>query len=289
MGAFAGHLAAAQALVVALVLAWAGVWKLVFAQARAIAAQSALARMLRNKQRAVTAFRGLGCVEIAAVVLLLLPPARQWALALATLLTLGFVAYLVLAWRIAPEAPCGCMGGRAVGISWRSLTRAVVLLALSAAGWPVREFWGSALAAAPWLVPLLALELAALWLLSPEFGGAGQERRIARRLTRALRLRLDPTCRRVPQDVAAVEQALQDTLPYRSLVPTLSSRTDAWREGCWDFVAYSASYEQQAATVVFAAPALFDPHEVSAAVIADADNSVLLAVRSQRGTLPPTT
>lgn len=286
MGALAGHIAAAQALVLALVFAWAGVWKLAFPQARSLAARTALARILNSKQRAVTAFRALGCVEIAAAVLLLVPPARLWALALATLLTLGFVAYLALAWRIAPEAPCGCMGGRAVGISWRSLARAGVLLALSVAGWPVREFWGSALAAAPWLVPLLVLELGALWLLSPEFGG--QEQRIARHLSRSLRQRLDPTCARLPQDVAAVERALQDTLPYRSLVPALGGRTDAWREGCWDFVAYGASYEQQAATVVFAAPAFFDPREVSAAVIADADNSVLLAVRSQRGTLPPT-
>ncbi len=289
MGTLAGHIAAAQTLVVALVFAWAGVWKLAFPQARVVAEKSALARMLRSKQRGAIAFRALGCVEIAAAVLLLLPPARMWALGLATLLALGFVAYLVLAWRIAPEAPCGCMGGRATTISWRSLARAGVLLALSLAGWPVREFWGAALAAAPWLASLLALELTALWLLSPEVGPefAGQVWRVGRRLTRSLRQRLDPTCTRAPLDIAAIERALQDTAPFRLLGSALSARTDAWREGCWDFVAYGASYEQQAATVIFAAPALFEPSEVSAAVVADADNTVLLALPSQRGTVPP--
>ncbi|HKS70522.1 MAG TPA: hypothetical protein VJQ45_08875, partial [Ktedonobacterales bacterium] len=130
-----------------------------------------------------------------------------------------------------------------------------------------------------------ALELAGLWLLSPELGAQGM--RSSRRVMRALRLRLDPACARVRLDIAAVERALQGTAPYRALQPVLDARTDAWREGCWDFVAYGARYEQQAATVIFAAPALFDASEVSAAVVADADNAVLLSVPSQSGALPP--
>lgn len=288
MDLFAGHLAAAQALVVALVFAWAGVWKVAFRQARAIAAQSALVRLLGGERQAVAAHMALGCAEIAvAVLLLVLPPVRTLALGAAGLLALGFLGYLILAWRIAPEAPCACMGGRATRISWRSLARAGVLLALCTVAWMAGEFWGAALVAAPWLIPLLALELAGLWLLSPEFGV--RPMRSSRRVIRALRLRLDPACARVRLDIAAIERALQSTAAYRALQPALGARTDAWREGCWDFIAYGARYEQQAATVIFAAPALFDAREVSAAVVADADNSVLLSVPSQSGTLPPAT
>lgn len=172
MSALAGHLAAAQALVVALVFAWAGMWKVAFRQARTVAAQSALVRLLGGERQAVAAHLALGGAEIAvAILLLLLPPARALAQGCAALLALGFLGYLILAWRIAPEAPCACMGGRATRILWRSLARAGALLALSIAAWPAAEFWGTALAAAPWLVPLLALELAGLWLLSPELGG----------------------------------------------------------------------------------------------------------------------
>lgn len=287
MGAFAGHLAAAQALVVALVFAWSGVWKVAFRRARAVAAQSALVRLLGGERRAVAAHLALGCIEIAFALLLLLPPARTLALGGAALLALGFVGYLILAWRIAPEAPCACMGVRPTRISWRSLARAGVLLALSVASWLAGAFWGAALVAAAWLVLLLALELAGLWLLSPEI--SVRPVRSSRQVIRALRLRLDPACARLRLDIAAVERALQGTAQYHALQPALGARTDAWREGCWDFVAYGAQYENHAATVIFAAPALFDASGVSAAVVADADNSVLLSVPSQSGALPPAT
>jgi len=292
MGVLAGHIAAVQALVVAVVIMWAGVWKVAFPRARALARQSALVRLLRREQRAVAVHLVLGFGEITVAILLLaLPPARAWALGLATLLTLGFLGYLVLAWRLAPDAPCACMGGQASRVSRRSLLRAGILVALSVAGWPIREFWAAALVAAPWVIPLLALELVALWALSPEFGGVGARAggRLGRRLLRSLRLRLDPACARVRLDFAAIEHALQGTAAFRALQPALGARSDAWREGCWDFVAYDALYERQAATVIFAAPALFDPREVSAAVVADADNTILLALPPQHGTVPSMT
>lgn len=276
LATFAGHLAAAQALVVAAVILWAGLWKTTFPRAHAAARRSALARILRGEQRAVSAHVALGVCEMTVAILLLaLPSARTLAVGLATLLTLGFVGYLILAWRIDPQAPCACMGGRTTTtISWDALLRAGALLVMSLAGWPVREFWGAALLAAPLVVPVLALEVGLLWALSPEFGGAGVS--IIPQLRRTLRLRLDPTCARARQDIAAIERALQSAEAYRGLRPTLGARTDAWREGCWDYIAYSTLYDRQAATVVFTAPVFFDPREVSAAVVSDADNSVLL-------------
>ncbi|HEX9035390.1 MAG TPA: MauE/DoxX family redox-associated membrane protein [Ktedonobacterales bacterium] len=292
MSVFVSHLAAAQALIVGLVLLWAGSWKVIFPRARALARESALTRLVGEGTRAAAAHLATGCGEILVAALLLVAPgARPLTLALATLLTLGFLGYLAIARRIAPEAPCACMGGRPNPISWRTLLRAGALLAMTLAGWLTPEFWWTALRAAPAVAPLLALEVAALWALSPEFSGLlGAEPRSGPgwRLIRGLRLRLDPACASMRQDVSVIEAALRESAPYRALRSTLGARNDAWREGCWDFIAYSATYERQAATVVFAAPALFDARSVSAAVVADADNAILLAVPSQRGVAPPT-
>ena len=134
------------------------------------------------------------------------------------------------------------------------------------------------------MTPLLALELIALWALSLEFGGLGT--RLGRRLLRSLQMQLDPDCARVRLDIAAIERALQRAVAYRTVQPALGARTDTWREGCWDFIAYGALYERQATTVIFAAPALFDPRKVSSAVVVDTDNTNLLALPSQRGTTP---
>jgi hypothetical protein len=286
MSTFAGYFAAAQALIVALVLAWSGAWKLTSRRARSLATRSALARLLRSPRWAVAAHVAVGCAETTlAILLLLVPPAREWTLRLAALLMLGFLGYLALAWRFVPDAPCACMAGRETRISPRSLMRAGVLLLLTLSSWPVHQFWGAALTAMPEIVPLLAVEMVGLWMLSPEFGWHGP--RFGYQVMRAMRLRLDPACSRVRPDMAAIERDLRESAPYRKLQPMLGVRMDAWREGCWDFVVYGATYQQQAATAIFAVPAYFDANEVSAALVADTDNTVLLAVPSRRGTVPP--
>jgi hypothetical protein len=225
---------------------------------------------------------------IAGVLLLVAPGARLAALGLATFLTLGFLVYLVLAKRIAPDAICACMAGKASRVSWRSFARAGVLCALTVVGFPVNMFWGTALAAAPWLALVIALEFAGLWILSPESGDALARLRLsgAGEAARALRQRMDPTCARVPQDIGAIERALSAAPAYRALRNNMGARTDAWREGCWDYISYSATYEQQPATVIFVAPALFDPRDVSAAVVSERDGSILLSAPSPRGSAP---
>jgi hypothetical protein len=289
MGGFAERLAAAQALVVALVLLWSGVWKIAVPRARALARQSALTRLLGGGRRAEVAHLAVGGGEVLTGFLLLAAPgARLVALGLASFLTLGFLAYLALSKRIAPDAVCACMAGKASPVSWRSLTRAGLLLALSVVGFPAGAFWGTALAAEPWLALIVALELAGIWALSPESGDQAARLRLgpAGRAARGLRQRLDPTCARVPQDTGAIERALRAAPQYRSLQSMLDARTDAWREGCWDYLAYSATFERQPATVIFVAPALFDARDVSAAVVADSDHSVLLSLPSRRGAVP---
>jgi len=271
------RLAALQALVVGLLFAWAGLWKACFPRARALAAQSALATLLSGRRRAQAAHLAVGVGELAIAALLLLPPARWWAMRLATAFALGFLGYLGLAWRVAPDKPCACLGGRATRVSRRSLARAGAVLLLTLLGWPARAFWGAALVSAPWTALVVALELGGLWLLSPEFGWTGA--RVERRVVRALRLRLNPTCRGAAFDWVQMERRVRRTALFRELVERrshLGARTDRWREGCSGYIAYEARYQGRPATAVITFPVLFEPTGVSAAVVDDARGAVVL-------------
>ncbi|HEU5349058.1 MAG TPA: MauE/DoxX family redox-associated membrane protein [Ktedonobacterales bacterium] len=279
------RVAALQAVVVGLIFAWAGGWKIISPDARRLAVKSALGRIMRTPRMALAAHLVVGVGELVVAVLLLASPWYWLGTRVATVFTLGFLGYLALAWRIAPEQPCACMGGRAAPLSRRSVLRAVALLALTLIGWGAREYWGSALLAAPWIAFIILMELFILWLLSPEFGWSGV--RLERRLIRAARLRLNPTCAGVPLDWSAMERRLISTAPFQQLAASLSTVTDRWQEGCWSFISYAASYEDHPATAVFAIPTLFDPREVSAAVVDDTSNAIVLSLPSVRGTLPP--
>jgi hypothetical protein len=173
------------------------------------------------------------------------------------------------------------MGGQPNKISWRSLARATTLLGMTLIGWFGREYWAAALKAAPWTALVVAAEVAVLWALSPELGGMGA--RFGKQLMRETQLRLDPACTRVALNWNELERGLRRTRVFQHLAPRLHTITDRWREGCWSFIAYGMSYEDQPATAVFAVPARFDPLEVSAAVVADADNAILLRLAAPEG------
>lgn len=277
--------AALQALVIGLLFAWAGFWKVAVPEARRLAVKSALGKILPTPRLTVAVHLLVGVGELAVAVLLLVTPWYGPGMRVATVFTLGFLGYLALAWRIAPEKPCACMGGRATRISRRSVLRASVLFVLTLIGWGAREYWAGALLAVPWVAAILAVEVAALWLLSPEFGWPGA--RLERRLLRVARQRLNPTCAEVPLDWDIMERNLRMTAPFQRLASSLSAITDHWREGCWSFMSYAASYEDRPATAVFAIPTRFNAHDVSAAVVDDGSNTIVLGLPSARGTLPP--
>ena len=279
------RIAAVQAVVVGLIFAWAGVWKVASPSARRIVVKSALARIMGTPRRTLVVHFAQGIGELVVALLLLASPWHWLGMRIATVFTLGFIGYLALARRIAPQSPCACMGGRATQLSRRSVLRAFVLLALTLVGWGATEYWGSAILAAPWVALILATEVVLLWLLSPEFGWTGV--RMERRVIRAARLRLNPTCAGVPLDWDALEGKLRRTPPYQQLAPTLSAITDRWREGCWSFISFAARYEDRPATAVFAVPTLFDSGEVSAAVVDDDSSATVLRLPSARGVLPP--
>ncbi|HET8906625.1 MAG TPA: MauE/DoxX family redox-associated membrane protein [Ktedonobacterales bacterium] len=279
------RIAALQALVVGLIFAWAGIWKVASSDARRLAMKSVLGKILPTPQMTVAAHVLVGIGELAVALLLLASPWYGLGFRVATVFTLGFLGYLALAWRIAPEQPCACIGGRATPLSRRSLLRAITLFALTLVGWDAREYWAAGLVAAPWVLLIILVEVFALWLLSPEFGWTGV--RLERRIIRAARLRINPTCAGVPIDWDATERKLRTTAVFLLLAPSLSAITDRWREDCWSFISFAASYENRTATAVFAIPTLFDPQEVSAAVVDDGSNATMLTIPSERGTLPP--
>lgn len=277
--------AALQALVVGLIFAWAGLWKVASPAARELAAQSALSKIMRTPRMTLAAHLAVGVGELVVALLLLASPWYGLGMRVATVFTLGFLGYLALAWRIAPEKPCACMGGGATPLSRRSLIRAATLFVLTLIGWGAREYWASALLAAPWIALVIAAEVFVLWLLSPEFNYPGVK--MEQRLIRMARLRLNPTCAGVALDWDATERSLRNTKPFQQLAPLLSEVTDHWREGCWSFISFAASFEDRPLTAVFAIPALFDSREVSAAVIDDGSNDTVFKVPSARGALPP--
>jgi hypothetical protein len=224
------RIAAVQALVVGLIFAWAGTWKLFSPEADIVALKSALNKVLPRREWTLLAHRLIGAGELVVAALLLASPWHWFGIRMATVFAIGFTGYLMMAWRIAPNRSCGCVGGRATKISHWSVLRAALVLALTVVGWSAQEYWADALVAAPWIVLPIAIEALAVWQLSPEL------RRPAlsiRRFVRTIRSRLDPGCSRVASDWDAVEAKLRSTATFRQLIPVLGAQTDRWREGCW--------------------------------------------------------
>ena len=267
------RIAAIQALVIGVVFVWAGAWKLFSPGAPIAAWNSALSKMLPRREWAVAAHRLIGAGELLVAALLLLSPWHWLGIRIATVFAIGFIVYMVVARRIAPNRSCGCMGGKATRISRWSVLRAAWLLMLTLVGWIAQDFWANALVAAPWLVLPIAIEAIVIWQLSPERGKALSMRHL---FVSAMRSWLDPECRGVAFDWEPMEAKLRDTATFQQLVPLLGARTDQWREGCWGFITYAANYQMRNATAVFAVPVRFDAGDVSAAVVDDATNATLL-------------
>jgi hypothetical protein len=267
------RLADIQALVLGLVFGWAGVWKVFFPQAHELARKSALTKLLPTPRLAQAAHLTVGVAEIIVAALLLAPPQRWWAPPLASTLAVGFLAYLALAWKFAPEKTCACMGGRPTPISRRALARAGALLLLTLLAWPAQAYWGVALVAAPWLSLVIVAELLALWELSPEFREPGAALR--RRFMRTARLRLNPTCAGVAPDWTQLESELRRTPHFNAFARYIWGPADRWREDCAVFMAFNATYKSRPATAVFSVPVLYDAAEVSAALVDEASDQVL--------------
>lgn len=114
----AGRIAA---LVVGVVLCWAGASKL--ADSRAWRASAA-----RHGLPATVAFT-LPWAELGLGAVLVGSPPMVWSLAASTVLLVVFTAYLVVQVMIGATEPCACFGSRSVGPPrWRDVARNVALI-----------------------------------------------------------------------------------------------------------------------------------------------------------------
>jgi hypothetical protein len=143
-----------------------------------------------------------------------------------------------------PDAGCGCFGDLShTPVSWRALARSVVLClaAIATIGMRPLHLPATGKQAAAVLV-MLAVELAALAVLSPEIGEI------------MVRLGYSEPCevRRLP--VARTLSALRGSAHWRRYRRYLTSLepVDVWREGCWRYVVFPAMLASRRVEVVFA-------------------------------------
>jgi hypothetical protein len=243
---FAQQVAAAQPLLIGLLLLWSSYGKVVRRDA-AQAKRTALPRLVGEK-RAAPAYRGVGVTEAVIALALLLPPALTVEAIAAVALAVGFTGYVIYAKIVVPEASCGCVGASAKPVGNRAIGRAVLLLATATTAVSASSGWWSAAAGALILIPeavlfvMLSAELDRYWLLP----------------LRRLRLRITHPLSNTATDavpLAATQRRLLLSPAYRSVNGLLRSDIhDYWDDESWRFVSYTARYDGRPATAVFAVP-----------------------------------
>ena len=125
---FAQQVAAAQPLLIGLLLLWTSYGKLADPEE---ADKTALPKLV-GENRAKPVYRAVGVIEAVLALALLSPPAWTAEVLAATTLGLGFTGYLVYAKVVVPEASCGCAGKSAKPVGYRSIARALLLTATAA-------------------------------------------------------------------------------------------------------------------------------------------------------------
>ncbi|MDT0322527.1 MauE/DoxX family redox-associated membrane protein [Streptomyces millisiae] len=250
-------------------LAWTGAAKLASRRLPAQAAGTALPRLVRGPRRATAVLRATGAAEVALAAGLLLAPTHPLPGAGTALLGAGFVGYLALAKRVAPESSCGCAASDQAPISWHSFARAgaVALGGVGAASADTR--WWTAVAERPWAaVVFLALGAVALGWLSAG-PGRGWRPVLAR-----LRLRMfgNPLAATAtaggdggPVPVAASVELLERSRAWETAVPLIrSGLLEHWDEDGWRILHYAGARHdagcdcERPVSVVFALDATAD-------------------------------
>ena len=244
---FAQQVAAAQPLLIGLLLLWSSYGKVVRRDGAEQAKRTALPRLVGEK-RAAPAYRVVGVTEAVIALALLLPPALTVEAIAAVALAVGFTGYLIYARIVVPEASCGCVGSSAKPVGRRAIGRALLLLATALAATTAGSGWWTAEAGVIVLVPeaavfvMLSAELDRYWLLP----------------LRRLRLRITHPLSNTATDavpLAATQRRLLLSPAYRSVNGLLRSDIhDYWDDESWRFVSYTARYDGRPATAVFAVP-----------------------------------
>lgn len=242
-------IASVQPLVIAAMLGWAGAYKLAGRTVGVAASRSALPKLLGSQERAVLGYRITGGVEILVAVALLVAGSTPVPAAAATVVGLGFLAYLGYARVAAPKSSCGCTSARAEPIGWRSFSRAGIVvvggaLALFAASGP----WWSALT--PVGVGVVVLEAALVLSLSPDF-----DRTWLMPIRAWWLMRRPHPLGGIPDTVpvGATALNLERSEEFGKLSHVVrSGLIDSWDADGWRILTYGGRIGQRAVTVVFA-------------------------------------
>jgi hypothetical protein len=270
------HVAAAQPLLIALILLWTAYGKLtspdqatrtalpqLLGSAAADDGSGAAGSRSLDESRAIAAYRAVAVLEIL-IALLLLP---SWAIGAvaASALSVGFVGFLIYSKIVVPEASCGCAGKSARPVGNRAIARASLLLATSAAAVFAPGSWWTAGSG----LVVLVVEAAAFAMLSTELD------RYWLLPLRRFRIRLSHPYAGTASDdtpLVATQRRVLLSPAYRAVDGLLRSDIhDYWDDDGWRFVSYAARYDGRRATAVFAVPHRdATPESIRVAVVDDA-------------------
>jgi hypothetical protein len=268
-----------QPLVIAAMLAWAGSYKLVGRSVGVAASRSALPKLLGSEQRAVRGYRIAGGVELLVALGLLVAGSTPAAPAAATVVGVGFLAYLGYAKVKVPKSSCGCTSSRAEPIGWRSFTRAGIvavggLVATIAAVTAIAVPWWSALISQPLLAILVVVVEALVVLsLSPDFD------RTWIMPLRIWRMKHGPhPLAGVPDvlPVTATAYNLERSEAFTALSHVVrSGLLESWDEDGWRVLTYGGRIGNRSVTLVFAVRLASDTLGIKSSIVDEATGETL--------------
>lgn len=230
---------ASQAAVVGGVFIVTGSLKLADRHLALTAGRTALARVMTGRALIATWYL-VALLEVGVGVAAATHFGGDVSLAAAGALLATVTMYALWARHVSPTADCGCTGSRSrAQITYGTFARNGVLgalLILAAVSHPTGLRAGGVAA-----VAIAAVETALILGVGfPELRTASRGRRRRR-------------CESMPVDAAHALRQLRRTPIWREVRAVLSSFAvvDSWREGCWYYFAFEATYQASAATAVF--------------------------------------
>ena len=244
----------------ALVLILAAVGKLRGRFGKDQAMSTALGQLVSTERVAVGIWRAIAIAEAAVGTALLTFPSSRVPAAGALVMFLGASGYVLLAHGTAPGRPCGCFGSTAETVTTTTLARALLLASTAATLAAVGRRWQDDVSFRWWLLATTADALV-LAYLSPDLRAAVTQL-VGRRV---------PACltSHVPLETCRVMLARSSVWSRLGRLVDGAEFADHWRDGCWSFLAFRTTWNDEPATAVFAIRVPPGPQHVRATIVDD--------------------
>lgn len=266
-----------QAGLIGIILLWSALLKLASPESRKTVRESAISALILQPTMAYVAYKLIGIIEFTVGLLFIIPPTVWWKNILATCLSVGFIAYLWLAKKSAPDRACGCMGRRGKAISWRTILRAFYFLSLSIIAWIFEGAnWVQALMSNPYLIGVVLFETGIFIALSSEFDWIWPKLSLGKNWYQNLRSGL--ACAVTKITYQEIVERLHQSMVYQAYhqLLTTGKPMDSWRGGCWFFISYDAKYFERDVSIVFGIPIVGSNNFIRAAIVGREHKSVFL-------------